>query len=190
MNICPKDSVTLIAGALLFSAAFGVSTTSAATPASPPLPEATRAAVLKALSACRGETDSTARLACFDKAAGALDEAEAKGQVMVLDREAVRDVRRQAFGLDLSALSLFQRVPSAPTDRVDRVSLTLDRAFRGGDGKWRFVSDEGAVWAQTDDEDVRTPPRKGSTMAVRQAALGSYFCNIDGQRAVRCARQH
>jgi hypothetical protein len=27
-------------------------------------------------------------------------------------------------------------------------------------------------------------------MSVRNAALGSFFCNIDDQRAVRCERRH
>ena len=157
--------------------------------AAKPRTEVGRAAVLDALSACRKVTDGPARLICYDRAAGALDEAEAKGQVVVLDREQVRSVRRQAFGLELPAFSLFGgRGGAAAEDRVDRETYTLRGGGRTPDGKWVFYGDDGTNWIQTDD-DLETGPRKGSTMAVRRAAMGSYFCNIDGQRGVRCKRQ-
>ena len=39
-----------------------------------------RAAVVQALADCRKLTEDTARLACYDKAAGDLDQAESKGR--------------------------------------------------------------------------------------------------------------
>ena len=149
-----------------------------------------RAAALDALSACRREADAGQRLACFDKAAGALDEAEAKGQVVVMDREQVRTVKREAFGLSLPNFNLFAS-RGGTEERVDRVTYTLDHAGHLPDGKWLFATTDGAVWVQTDiTEELRGEPHKGSQMAVRHAALSSFFCNVDGQRAVRCQRQH
>ena len=52
-----------------------------------------------------------------------------------------------------------------------------------------MVSTEDVVWAQTDDESINIEPHKGSTVAIRKAALGSFFCNVEGQRAVRCERR-
>ena len=162
-----------------------------AAPASSAQPtEAKRAAVLDALTACRKQTVDAQRLACFDKAAGALDEAEAKGQVVVVDREQVREVKRQAFGFTLPGLSLFG-ARGQPEERVDRVSYTIDHAGHTGAGLWTFTTTEGPVWVQTDSsEELHIEPHKGSTLAVRGAALSSYFCNVDGQRALRCNRQH
>ncbi len=162
-----------------------------AAPASAATPkgEAKRAAVLDALAACRKETADAQRLACFDKAAGALDEAEAKGQVVVVDREQVREVKRQAFGFELPGLSLFGARGQAE-ERVDRVTYTLDHAGRTAGGLWVFATTEGPAWVQTDaSEELHAEPHKGSTLAVRHAALSSYFCNVDGQRALRCNRQ-
>ena len=153
------------------------------------IPEATRAAVLKGLIECRKETVDAARLACFDKTSATLDEAEKKGELVVLDREAVRTARREAFGLDLSAITLFKRAPANPQDNVDKVALVIDHGGRGPDGKWRFFTEEGATWIQTDDEELRTPPHKGSELAVKKAAIGSFFCKVDGQRSLRCVRQ-
>ena len=152
--------------------------------------EAKRAAVLDALASCRKETADAQRLACFDKAVAALDEAEAKGQVVVVDREQVAQVKRQAFGFSLPALSFFS-ARGAPEEKMDRVSYTLDHAGRAGNGAWVLTTTEGPVWVQTDVTETLTgDPHKGSTLAVRHAALSSYFCNVDGQRAIRCNRQH
>ena len=57
-----------------------------------------RAAVVQSLTDCRKIPAADARLACYDKAADAFDQAQAQGQVVVVDREQVRTVRRQAFG--------------------------------------------------------------------------------------------
>lgn len=153
---------------------------------------ARRAGVLDALSACRRETDGAARLACYDRAAGALEEAEGKGQLVVLDKEQVRTVRRQAFGFEIPSFGRFFRPGgraerSDPEEAIDRVTYTLS-GTGGGGGRYVFYTTEGVNWVQTDDELPR-PPRAGAELRVRRAALGSYFCNVDGQRAVRCQRQ-
>jgi len=159
-----------------------------ATPAlaAPKAAEPTRAAVLQSVADCRKITEDAGRLACFDKAVAALDQAESKGQVVVIDREQVKVVRRQAFGLTLPAFTLFDRGPKE--DQVDRVTIELADAYRSA-GKWIFVSTDNVVWAQADDETIGDEPHKGSKVAIRKASLGSYFCNVDGQRAVRCLRQ-
>lgn len=155
--------------------------------AKPKPSETARAAVLQAVSDCRALKGDAERLACFDKAAAALDQAESQGQVVVIDREQVKAVRRQSFGLTLPAFTLFNRGPKE--DQVDRVTIELAEAHQDPTRRWIMTSTEGVVWAQTDDEDVQHDPHKGSTVAIRNAALGSFFCNIDGQRAVRCERR-
>jgi hypothetical protein len=45
-----------------------------------------RAAALQAVANCRKLTGDSARLACCDKAAPGLHQAEAKGQIVVIDR--------------------------------------------------------------------------------------------------------
>lgn len=147
-----------------------------------------RAAALQSVADCRKVADNTARLACYDKAAATLDEAEAKGQVVVIDREQVKAVRRQSFGLTLPAFTLFNR-GAAKEDQLDRITVELEKAYLEAGRHWIMISTEGVVWAQTDDEAINNEPHKGSMVAIRKAALGSFFCNVDGQRAVRCERR-
>ena len=147
-----------------------------------------RAAVVRALSDCRKITDDASRLACYDKAAGALDQAESQGQVVVIDAAQANTVRRQAFGFKLPSLSIFTRSQPPTGEGVDHLSMTLDDAHRGGDGRYTFVASDGAVWRQTDDGEFAIDPQKGSALLVKRGALGSFFCKVDKQPQVRCAR--
>jgi hypothetical protein len=168
----------------LVAAVLALAAASAAQSASPDLG---RAAVLKAVIDCRAVTDSAARLACYDAAAAALDAAEAKGDVVVMDREQTRQARREAFGFSLPSLDIFSR-GEAP-EKIDRATFKVKRAWQFDNGKWAVELDSGAVWRQIDNDAVYRTPKNGSTVEIRSAALGSYLMNIDGQRAVRVRRE-
>ena len=147
---------------------------------------ASRTAVAQAISDCRKVEDKDARLACYDRAADAFEQAQAAGQVVVMDRAQVHEVKRQAFGFSMPSLNLFGRGPKE--EEITRVSLKLSGAHQDGDGKWVMTTDENAVWRQIDTADVFDPPHAGSTLAVRRGVLGSFFCNVDNDAAMRCTR--
>jgi hypothetical protein len=146
-----------------------------------------RAGALEALSACRAVSDPAARLACYDSAAGRLDEAEKTGEIVVVDRKQAGEVRRQAFGFALPSLALFDKAEG--TEKLDRVESVLKEARQGADGKWILKLENGAVWRQTDTESLVREPRPGSRVAIKSAALGSYLMSIDGQRSFRARRE-
>jgi hypothetical protein len=145
-----------------------------------------RADVLKALDACRAIADNSTRLDCFDRAAAALEQAEAAGDVVVVDRAQARAARRQAFGFSLSTLSLFDRALSK--DEANSLTATAAEAYRNGEGKWVVVLDDGARWRQIDDAELSRPPHQGSAIKIRHASLGSFVMNIDGQPYIRVHR--
>ena len=173
-----KHSHTAAAAAFWFALA-GAAWSQGASPAG--------SALLKSLADCRAVGEATARLACFDSVASRLVAAERAGEVVVVDRSQVRAAKRQAFGFTLPSLDVFSRGDRDP--ELDRVQLVLARATRMSDGKWLLRTEEGQVWRQTDDRRLSTSPRPGSKAEVRNAALGSYFMNIDGQRAIRVRRE-
>lgn len=145
-----------------------------------------RPAALQRLLACRGLAEGPARLACFDAAAAAFDQAESKGDVVVVDREQASRVKRQAFGLSLPSLSLFDRGEAAKP--MEEIAAKVKSAYRGGEGRWVVELEDGATWVQTDQENLGRPPRPGSEVRIRRAALGGFMMNLDGQRAVRARR--
>ena len=68
-----------------------------------------RAPAMQSVLDCRAITDGVQRLACFDKAVGAMAKAEQTGDLVTIDREQRRTVRRQAFGLTLPSLAMFDK---------------------------------------------------------------------------------
>ncbi len=154
-----------------------------------------RAAVLQAIVDCRAMTDTTARLACYDAAAAKLDEAEATGQVVVVDKDQARQVRREVFGLQLPSLDIFSAAApkagpagTAAVETVDRITEVVKSATRVDGGRWSVELETGAVWRQIDDSELAGDPHPGSKVELRKAALGSFFMKIDGQPAIRAHR--
>jgi hypothetical protein len=170
---------------LLLAAAVALAVASSAS-AAPAIALQGRADVLKALSACRTISEASARLDCYDRATAALEQAEASGDVVVVDRAQARAARRQAFGFNLSALSVFDR--ALAKDEVNSLTATAAEAYRNADGKWVIVLDSGARWRQIDDEVLSEPPHQGSAIKIRHASLGSFVMNIDGQPYIRVHR--
>jgi len=148
-------------------------------------PEA-RSAVLQRLLDCRKVEGDAPRLACYDAAAGVMDQAEAKGDIVVVDREQARAVRRQGFGFNLPSLSLFER--GEKPDEIDRLSLKVTGVGRDGNGRWVITVEGGQVWRQVDTGDFTVTPREGMTANIRKASLGSYIMSIGGKAGVRMHR--
>ncbi len=157
-------------------------TLAAQTPAQQPRPE-----MLERLTACRAVADNAARLACYDAAAAAFDTAEREGELVVIDRAAVNETRRQLFGFELPTLPrLFN---GGEGDELDSIETTLERASRSGENRWVFRLADGSVWRQIDSEPVRFENDPGQPVRVRKASLGSFLMTVGGSRAVRVRRQ-
>lgn len=150
-----------------------------------------RPEMLERLAACRTVADSAARLACYDGAAAALDNAQRQGELVVIDRAAVNETRRELFGFDLPTLPrLFSNGGGAgEAAELSSIETTLESASRNGEGRWVFRLADGGVWRQIDSEPVRFTNRPGQEVRVRKASLGSFLMTVGGSRAVRVRRQ-
>jgi len=145
-----------------------------------------RSAMLQKLIDCRKLTDEAARLACYDQATIALDQAEAKGDIVVVDREQARKVRRQAFGFSVPSLTLFERGESQ--EELENATGVVDVARVNGAGKWVIKLQDGAVWTQVDSNEMFRDPKPGMNVKIRQASMGSFLMTIDNMRAFRARR--
>jgi hypothetical protein len=150
--------------------------------------KAVRAASVQTVLDCRSEPDPAKRLACFDAAVTAMADAEVKGDLVTIDREQRRQVRRQTFGLSLPALTLFDHGEKG--EDADKITTTVADASKTGTGRWVIQLEGGATWRQIDDTDLYKTPHKGSVAVVRRAALGSFFMKIDGDSAFRVHRDN
>jgi hypothetical protein len=146
-----------------------------------------RAQALQHLIDCRKLTDNVARLACFDEAAATMDQAEAKGDIVVVDREQARKVRRQAFGFALPSLSLFER--GEKPEEINNMEGKIVAARQNNAGKWVIRLEDGATWVQIDTNEVPNAPKAGDTATIRRASMGSYMLSLGRHTAFRAHRE-
>ncbi len=113
-------------------------------------------------------------MTCYDGKVGALDEAQKNEEIIVTDREAVKQVKRGLFGFS----------PHKPKELISTIkSARIDRS-----GKLTIVLEDGAKWRQVGSEYVRGHPKAGMGVRIRKASFGTYFVNVDGHRAIRMKR--
>lgn len=151
--------------------------------AAPPKPTA---AEVKALAQCVSVTDDAARLACYDKAARSLVDAEKSGDVVVVDQAQVKEVKRQSFGFNINLGPLFDRGTRA--EQVNQLATAVDSAWQTAEGKWVIRTTEGQVWRQIDDNSLFESPKKGEKVVIRRASLGSYFLKVGNDSSIRAHR--
>jgi hypothetical protein len=162
---------------------------SAATPfaAAAPKSVAERAKVLQQVVDCRTLSDAAERLACYDRSAEALDDAEKTGEVVVVDQAKARDIRRQSFGLSLPSLSFLNL--SGKGEGVDRLETRIQTAREFVEGRFLIHTVDGATWRQLDGDNVRAP-KAGQSLVITPGLLGSFFCRVDNQLGFRCKREN
>jgi hypothetical protein len=141
-----------------------------------------------ALQACQAIADPGARLACYDKEAGALVTATTKGDVAVVDRSEVRKARKSLFGFAMPKIPFF-----SGDDSTDVVSDTLESTVKSasgiGYGKFRMTIAEGnAVWETTESYGTMRDPRVGDKIVIKRGPLGSYMLRIGSNRGVKGRR--
>jgi hypothetical protein len=151
-------------------------------------PPPTTAPAVQAVVDCRKIEDSGQRLACYDAATDALTKAQSSGDLVTLDREQRRAVRKQAFGFTLPSLAMFD--VGEKSEATDSIDETLSSARQDSQGKWTFVMEDGAVWRQIDDEFLSRNPHPGSAIVIRRATMGSYMLSVDKQPGVRAHRDN
>ncbi|MFL6849584.1 MAG: hypothetical protein ACJ8EH_01845 [Sphingomicrobium sp.] len=136
------------------------------------------------LVACQKISDSTQRLACYDREVATVSTANAKGDLVVMDRQQIRETRRSLFGLTLPNLGLF--------GDKDGENSTLETTIKSigfaPDGKPIYNLVEGGRWQQLEFKTFIVDPAPGQKVRVRRAALGSYLMNVNGEIAVRVQR--
>ena len=145
-----------------------------------------RPPVFEALVNCRTITSAEERLTCYDTKVAAIDEAERKDELVLADRESMKEARRGLFGFSLPKLKLFGNDDNQEAEA--ELVTKVDSAYQKNSGKWTVVLEGGARWSQIDTELLPRNPAKGMEIKIRKAAMGSYFANIGGQRTIRMMR--
>lgn len=148
--------------------------------------QAARPEAFARLVACRAVADANARLACFDREVAAVEAAAANNDLVVVDRDRARQVRRSLFGFTLPDLPFFGG--DDEEEGQSEINSRIVGVWRAGRDKWGFTLEGGARWAQTDSRNLTIDPEKGDPIRIRRAAMGSFLANVGGQTAIRVKR--
>ncbi|MEP2103335.1 MAG: hypothetical protein ABJP02_08450 [Parasphingorhabdus sp.] len=145
-------------------------------------------AIYTDLVACKNITEAEQRLACFDEKVAALETAQTNNQVVIADREQVREARRGLFGLSLPRIKLFDG-DGDDGDQIDQIEGIIASARASRSGKWVIKLEDGAVWQQTDaPRSTSRRPRADDAIAIKRGSLGSFVAKVNGGRAFKVKR--
>ena len=143
-----------------------------------------RPELLNKLIGCRALTDAASRLACYDAQVTAIDAAEQKQDLVVMDRAQVRETRKSLFGFTLPSFSLGGRKLDK-ADEIEEVEGTVETLRKSASGWLLTVKGAPGTW-QTGD--MLGAPSIGNKVRIRKAAMGSYLGTVGFERGVRFRR--
>lgn len=172
--------------ALAACSALILATTAAAAAAQSSKKSVPPPAALTRLTACQSIADAAGRLACYDREVAAMSGAQARGDLVVMDRQQVRRTRRSLFGLALPDLGVFGDDSIEGDAAVLETTIKSAREMPGG--KWMFDLAEGGRWVQIDSREFITDPAPGQPIRIRRGMMASYLANVNKQIAVRVRR--
>jgi hypothetical protein len=151
--------------------------------------------------ACADIEDAGQRHACFD----ALVPELRKGRAAAVAAPATPSVKPQqqaeAFGSPRAATSPLIAPVKTPAESkatavaekeqsIDKVSLPVKSISTAGDGKYRFVMENGQIWKQIDTEKLRNIGSGPWTAEIKKASMGSFLLSLGGSRTVRVERMN
>lgn len=138
---------------------------------------------LAPLVVCRPIPDPRLRAACYDAALDKLQQSVADRNVVVMDREQVK----QDFGFGGGPPP--KRIANARSIEpitVQEMASTIASVAPYSYGMWVVRLANGAIWRTSDSMD--SSPRTGAEVHVRRGALGSYVMFIGKSQSVRVKR--
>ncbi len=144
-----------------------------------------RAQLFQRLVDCRAIKETADRLACYDREVASLDAAERSKDVVIVDKEQVREAKRTIFGLALPRIKLFGGGDEA--DEVSQIESRITSAREGVEG-WTIWLADGSIWRQADTNPFYRPPKPGLDVIVKRAALGSFIMRVGGSPGVKVKR--
>ncbi|WP_293875193.1 MULTISPECIES: hypothetical protein [unclassified Sphingomonas] len=136
------------------------------------------------LAACRAIAAPDARLACFDRTAGAVVEARNDKAIVVLDRGEVQKAKKSLFGFSLPSIKLFG--DGKDDAQLKQLVGTMQASTSLPGGLIRFTLEDGGQWETT--EQVMMAPHRGDVVTIKAGSLGSYIATAPGRRSAKVRR--
>jgi len=145
-----------------------------------------RARLLQQALDCAAIKADAERLVCYDRTVAALGKGEETQEIVVTDREQMREARRSLFGLRLPSLGIFG---GKDGDDLDKIETTISSVSRSYDGSLILSVADGARWVQTDSRAVVGNIRTGDKVTISRGTMGVYFATLAGRPSFKVQRR-
>lgn len=142
---------------------------------------------LDALSECPNIPTDSARLVCFETAAREIAAARKSGKLLALDRDSVIERKRQRFGLADARQRPLDREKADRDTIVTEVHTTIVAAKPASYARFTLQLANNTVWETI--EPLKTEPRSGTVIVIKQSGFGGLKAFISGERPVLIKRQ-
>lgn len=132
---------------------------------------------------CKTATDPSARLACYDAKVAVMATGIEKRELVVADREMLRDAQRGLFGISVPKIKLFG---AGGQEELKEIESTVAAVRAASDGMPIFILADNSRWKQVDGRNVFA--KVGDKIRIKRAGMGGFMANVDGQTGVRVVR--
>ncbi len=136
---------------------------------------------------CRSLEEPTARLACFDATSAALS--QALGPAPTADVEMAAPAPGPSWAEAPAPPPPPPPQTAKPAPEAREFTATIVRITRNGVGRHKFYTEDGAVWEQTQIEEIRPPRSLPAVAEFRRRLTGNPTISFDiSNRAYRVRR--
>ena len=147
---------------------------------------------IAALRDCARLADASAKLACLERASGALVGAVDRGDIRLVDRAEREKTRRGLFGFNIG--NLFgggddKEEGSEELAEMATLVSTITEVRQLDRKTYQFrIAEANALWQINEAPSRFIAPRVGDKVEFKRAALGSYFIRVGNQVGVKGKR--
>ena len=141
---------------------------------------------LNSIYKCADISDDISRLACFDTQVASLQVKEEKKEIVAIDAEAAKTIKKEAFGFSLPSLPKLGLPSFGGGDDDGPDALVLDvRSVKKIGRRYIFNMENGQVWQESGGR-LNYIPKGDLKATIKSGAIGSFMISLDnGKERVR-----